>query len=167
MKWRYLLLAMAGSIFLSSAAQAQKVGRETGFDIPRFVSMRAEKANVRRGPTLDHRIDWVFERSGLPVIVRAEFGHWRLIEDADGDGGWVHRALIAGKQTGLVRAAEVPVFSAPMETAGRIGKALKGVIVEVEECQAEWCRIHWREVDGWMRKDDIWGVDPAQIAPRG
>jgi SH3-like domain-containing protein len=157
------MAGVVGAFFLSTAVHADQVGRETGFPIPRFVSMRAEKANVRRGPTLEHRVDWIFERSGLPVIVRAEFGHWRLIEDADGDGGWVHRALIAGKQTGLIRLKEAPVFSAPIETAGRIGRATEGVIVNVEECQPEWCRIEWRGIEGWMRKSELWGVDPDQI----
>jgi SH3-like domain-containing protein len=163
MNLRAVGLALAGLLFLSFGVSAEEVGKETGLPIPRFVSMRAEKANVRRGPTLEHRIDWVFKRSGLPVVVRGEFGHWRLIEDADGDGGWVHRALIAGKRTGLVRAAEVPVFVTPFETAGRIAKARRGVIVDVEECHGDWCQIAWRDVRGWMRMNDIWGVDPKQI----
>lgn len=146
-----------------TAATAQEVGRETGFDIPRFVSMRSSKANVRRGPTLEHKIDWVFERAGLPVVVRAEFGHWRLIEDAQGDGGWVHRALIMGAVTGLVLQDEVNVYSAPTEDADILAKALKDVIFEIDECGSSWCKVVRGDVRGWMLKRDIWGVDIAEV----
>lgn len=145
------------------AAQAQQVGRETGFAIPRFVSMRSSKANIRRGPTLGHKIDWVFDRAGLPVVVRGEFGHWRLIEDAEGDGGWVHRALISGATTGLVVKDEVPVYSAPTEESDLIAKAKKDLIFEITECVKVWCKISRNEKKGWVRKSDVWGVDPSQI----
>tara|TARA_Y100000815_G_scaffold270592_1_gene295536 strand:- start:192 stop:689 length:498 start_codon:yes stop_codon:yes gene_type:complete len=163
---RALVLGLMGVSFLSFEAVAAGIGSETGFAIPRFVSMRAEKANVRRGPTLDHRIDWVFERAGLPVVVRGEFGHWRLIEDVDGDGGWVHRALIAGRKTGLVRDESVDVYAAPFDTAGRVAEAKEGIIVNVEECTDDWCQIEWKSIEGWMKKDDLWGVDPEQIQVR-
>ena len=59
-------LAMPGAI----AAQEQldaAVGPVTKLPMPRYVSLRADKVNVRRGPGLDYRIDWVFQRAGLPV----------------------------------------------------------------------------------------------------
>ena len=60
---------------------APGVGPETGLPIPRFVSMKASEANIRRGPSMTHRVDWVFRHQGLPLIVTAEYGHWRRVMD--------------------------------------------------------------------------------------
>jgi SH3-like domain-containing protein len=65
-------------------------GPVTGLPLPRYVSLKASEANVRRGPSLTHRIDWVFKRRDMPLRITAEFGHWRRVEDRDGAGGWVH-----------------------------------------------------------------------------
>ena len=57
-----------------------------------------------RGPSLTHRIDWVFKRAGMPLKVTAEYENWRRIEDQEGLGGWVHYSLLSG-----VRSAQVVV----------------------------------------------------------
>ena len=79
-------------------------GPVTNLPLPRFVSMRAESANARRGPSLDQRVDWEFVHRGLPLEITAEYGQWRRVRDADGAGGWVHHALLSGVRTALVRA---------------------------------------------------------------
>lgn len=38
-----------------------KRGPVTNLPMPRFVSMKAAEGNVRRGPSLTHRVDWVFK----------------------------------------------------------------------------------------------------------
>ena len=66
-----------------SAAPATARGPVTNLPLPRFVSMRAETANARRGPSLDQRVDWEFVRRGLPLEVTAEYGQWRRVRDAE------------------------------------------------------------------------------------
>ena len=62
-------------------AMAGERGPVTGLPLPRYVSLKASEANVRRGPSLTHRIDWVFKRRDMPLRITAEFGHWRRVED--------------------------------------------------------------------------------------
>ena len=38
-------------------------------DVPYWASMRAEKVNMRVGPSAEYRIDRVYQRKGLPVKV--------------------------------------------------------------------------------------------------
>jgi SH3-like domain-containing protein len=66
------------------------VGCVTNLPLPRFVSLKGNEGNARRGPGLTHRIDWVFTRSGMPLRITAEFENWRRVEDFEGAGGWVH-----------------------------------------------------------------------------
>ncbi len=41
-------------------------GCVTNLPLPRFVSLKGDEGNARRGPGLTHRIDWVFTRPGMP-----------------------------------------------------------------------------------------------------
>ncbi len=45
---------------------------------------------------------WIYRRRGLPVLVTAEFNHWRKVLDADGVEGWLHKTLLSGKRTAVV-----------------------------------------------------------------
>lgn len=80
----YLGLAIAG---ISPATAASTAGA-SGLPLPRFVSLKADRVNVRKGPGTDYPIAWVFERAGLPVEVVREYGIWRQIGDSDGSQGW-------------------------------------------------------------------------------
>ena len=55
----------AGSVRTLSAEEAVTRGAVTNLPLPRFVSIRADSANARRGPGLDHRVDWEFVRRNL------------------------------------------------------------------------------------------------------
>ncbi len=70
--------------------------------MPRFVSLKSDKVNVRAGPTKDHDVTWVYTRSGLPVEITAEFENWRRIRDWEGAEGWVYHSLLSGRRTALV-----------------------------------------------------------------
>jgi len=149
-----------------SAAEAAREGARgpvTNLPIPRFVSMRAESANARRGPSLDQRVDWEFVRQGLPLEITAEYGQWRRVRDADGAGGWVHHALLSGVRTGLVLGEEpVPLRAGPTEAAAVRAMAEPGVIGELEACRKDWCEIAAGGVEGWLPRAALWGVGPDE-----
>ena len=85
-----LLLLFFTIILLSGPTVAVEKGTVTNLPLPRFVSLKASKANARRGPSLSHRIDWVYKRKHMPLEVYAEYENWRRVRDIDGAGGWVH-----------------------------------------------------------------------------
>ena len=85
----------------------------TNLPMPRYVSLKADEGNARRGPSLSHRIDWVFTRRDMPLEVTAEYGHWRRVQDRDGQGGWVHYSLLSGVRTVIVDADLTPMRVKP------------------------------------------------------
>ena len=93
--WRHLV---AGCLVLFATAasagvqEPARLGPVTNLPMPRYVSMKASEGNVRRGPSLTHRIDWVFKRRDMPLQITAEHGHWRRVQDRDGAGALVHIA---------------------------------------------------------------------------
>ena len=146
-----------------SGATATELGPETNLPMPRYVSVRSSKVYVRRGPGLEYRIDWIFQRAGMPVKIIDEYGHWRRIADADNSVGWVYHALLTSRRMALVTAPELTFRARPDDAAPATATAEQGVVAHLLECQAEWCLIEAAGTEGWVRKSDIWGVEPGEV----
>lgn len=145
------------------AAGAEEVGKVTNRPIPRFVSLKAAEGNVRRGPSLSHRIDWVFKRRDMPLRITAEHGHWRRVEDRDGMGGWVHYSLLSGTRTVLVEKDMLRLHSRPQTDAPVTAALELGVVARVSECNEEWCLLRSGGFKGWAPKARLWGVKTSEV----
>jgi SH3-like domain-containing protein len=131
--------------------------------MPRYVSMKASEGNVRRGPSLNHRIDWVFTRRDMPLRITAEHGHWRRVEDRDGQGGWIHYSLISGVRTVIVEDEMLKIHSRP-DPAAPVNAALEaGVIARLGKCGPEWCQVRSGGFRGWAYKKSLWGVGADEL----
>ncbi|MEO0487423.1 MAG: SH3 domain-containing protein [Pseudomonadota bacterium] len=138
-------------------------GSETNLPIPRYVSMKATEANIRRGPSLSHRIDWVFKHKDMPLKVTAEHGHWRRVQDRDGMGGWIHYSLISGSRTVIIEEDMLALYPRA-EQAGQVVARLEfGVVAKLGKCRDDWCRLTAGGYRGWARKSALWGIEPAAI----
>lgn len=148
------------------AATPALVGIETGLPLPRFVSLKAGKVNVRVGPSRSHPVLWIFQRKGMPVEVIAEFEHWRRIRDADGDVGWIFHSLLDGRRTAVVKTMEddetMPLHATPDAAAEILAAAEPGVVVKVETCQIRWCLVGADGYAGWSLKEHLWGIYPEE-----
>lgn len=141
-------------------AGAEARGPVTNLPLPRYVSLRAETANARRGPSLSHRVDWAFVRPGLPLEVTAEYGHWRRVRDAEGAGGWVHHSLLSGVRTVVVRADGLTPLQAEAGDGAPVRAYLEpGVVARLETCGDGWCRVTAGGNDGWIARGAVWGAD--------
>lgn len=147
----------------NATASAPTFGPETHLPLPRYVSLKASESNVRRGPSLSHRIDWVFTRRGMPLQVVAEYGHWRRVVDRDGQGGWVHYTLLSGVRTVIVDADMLPLRRSPSPDAPENAELEAGVIAQLDECEIDWCRLEAGGYKGWAPKAVLWGVEPDEL----
>src|SRR3954468_13893752 len=87
---------------LACAAGEIAAGSVSGLPIPRFVSLKSDRVNVRAGPNKDQDVRWVYTKAGMPVEITAEFENWRRIRDWEGAEGWVYHSLLSGKRTAVV-----------------------------------------------------------------
>ena len=138
-------------------------GSVTSLPLPRYVSLKTNEGNARRGPGLTHRIDWVFTRAGMPLRITAEFEHWRRVEDAEGIGGWVHYSLLSGVRTGLVTLDMAEFRTLPELNASVVFQTEMGVIGRILHCEPGWCRMSVEGQRGWVQSTALWGVDPGEI----
>lgn len=153
------------AILFASHAVAQDVvrGPITNLPLPRYVSMKAAEGNVRRGPSLSHRIDWVFTRRDMPLRITAEHGHWRRVQDRDGQGGWVHYALLSGSRTVLIERDLLTLHARPDPSAPVLAALESGVIARLGKCEPDWCRVSAGGFRGWAETQALWGVNPGEI----
>ena len=147
--------AVPGDFTASIGAAPSTLG-PSGLPIPRFVSLKKEKVNVRRGPSSDHPVAWVFQRKGLPVEIVAEFDNWRRIRDSDGEEGWILRSLLTGKRTAVVapwrEGQTVPLYGAPNDTGGLVAKVGAGTVGFIDHCTGQWCEVTIGGYDGWFKQ---------------
>lgn len=158
------IFAMIGLVCLSGGAVwAEERGKVTNLPIPRYVSLKAEEGNVRRGPSLSHRIDWVFKHRNMPLEVIGEHGHWRRVRDRDGMGGWVHYSLLSGVRHVIVEGDLTPMRIKPAQETDVNAYAEAGVVARLGKCSLDWCRITAGSNRGWVPKGAVWGVKPEEI----
>ena len=154
----------AGLAMLAGAAEAADPlhrGSETGLNLPRFASVKARVANLRRGPGRRYPIAWVYRRRGLPVLILREFGHWRLLRLPDGTSGWMHRGLLTRERRFVVVAKGTVLRAAPQNTARPVAQLHVGVTGKLGHCDATaaWCTVTSHGYDGFVHRSQIWGSD--------
>jgi len=165
--WAALALAMVLGHGAAMAQSPEATGRVSGLPVPRFVSLKADKVNVRSGPTKDHQVAWVFTRAGLPVEITAEFETWRRIRDSEGAEGWVYHSMLSGRRTALVgpwlkKDGPVALYSGRSGEAAVKARIEPGVLGSVKDCDGSWCRFFGDGFDGFVEQVKLWGVYPNE-----
>ena len=155
--------AVALLILACPGTAGQDRGPVTNLPLPRFVSLKASEGNVRRGPSLTHRIDWVYKRRGMPLEITAEHGHWRRVRDRDGAGGWVHYSLLSGARTVIVEQDMLSLYRRPDPDSVIVARLELGVIARLGDCGPNWCRLTADGYRGWVDKTALWGVGLEEI----
>jgi len=139
-----------------------KIGA-SGLQVPRFVSLKSNRVNVRKGPSTGHAVAWVFSRAGLPVEVLAEYENWRQIRDSEGSEGWVFHALLSGRRTALVMPwvknhETITLYDEPSASADPVASLESGVLGSVHKCDGKWCNFTVGNYSGWIKQERLWGV---------
>jgi SH3-like domain-containing protein len=164
----FALLAAAAVLSLASLApaRADQLGPVSGLPLPRYVSLKSDRVNLREGPSKDHRTTWVFLRAGLPVEITAEFDIWRKVRDSEGAEGWVLHSLLSGRRTALVtpwkKGVDATLRAEPNAQSASVAILQPNVIANVRSCDGAWCRVFGEGFKGFIQQSDLWGVYPNE-----
>ncbi len=160
------VLALAPLVSGSVWAAGEGPTGASGLPVPRFVSLKSDRVNVRAGPNKDQDVRWVYTHVGMPVEITAEFENWRRIRDWEGSEGWVYHSLLSGRRTALVvpklKDELVPLYEKPNLEASVVARLQSGVLGTLKSCDGEWCRIVGKDFDGWIRQERLFGAYPNE-----
>jgi SH3-like domain-containing protein len=161
-----LVAAAILAVAALATARADPVGPVSGLPLPRYVSLKSDRVNLREGPSKDHRTTWVFLRAGLPVEITAEFDIWRKVRDSEGSEGWVLHSLLSGRRTALVmpwkKGVDATLHEQPNAQSASVAILQPNVIANVRSCDGSWCRVFGEGFKGYISQADLWGVYPNE-----
>lgn len=132
--------------------------------LPRFASLRSDEVNMRAGPGLRYRIEWVYKRRDLPVEIEREFDVWRYVRDVDGIQGWMQQATLMGRRSFIVHNNEAVVRAEANDKAQAVAVLKPGVVGRIRSCEptSDWCNIQSGSYRGWLRREQFWGTLPKE-----
>ena len=158
-----IVMAFILIIIFSQASNAD-IGKETGLEIPRYVSLKSNDANIRVGPSKNYPIEIKYIKKNYPLKVLEEYEEWRKVEDFKKNIGWIHKSLISGTRTGIVLSNDNKTIKLLNTLNGNIiGEIGSGNIVFLERCKIDWCLVSSANYKGWIDKKYIWGVKEKEI----
>ncbi len=170
-----LLALLLASSFVGAPLHAAEA--DAKLPLPRFVSLRSDRINMRIGPGERYPVEWVYRRPDLPVEIIAEFENWRKIRDHDGAEGWVHQSMVSGRRTMIViggsrylhRDASHQSAVVAVVEAGVLGRLLQcppdkdackvDILIPNDEPES---RARRKSIQGWLARNDFWGVYPSE-----
>lgn len=150
---RLIPMVLAAAMVFAVPARAQQ--RE----VPYWATIRATELYMRKGPSPDFKIDWVYKRPGLPLkVIRVAQG-WRLVVDPDGAQGWVSASLLSPDRGAVVVGEGLAALRAePNQGAQLRWNAEPGVVGKLGDCDLGWCQFDVGGRKGWVRADRLWGA---------
>ncbi len=184
-------VVLALSILITSGAAFAAFANEklapSGYPVPRFVSLKSDPVNLRKGPGTEYPKSWVYRQAGLPVEIIQEYGDWRRVRDASGVEGWVYRSLLSGRRTALIRPWEkhqaerrrsaklvrgrsalnggapptlsmTPMKRSDSARSRTIARLEAGTLLTVMSCSQVWCEVQIGDYSGYVEKTELWGV---------
>tara|TARA_B100000674_G_C37337234_1_gene688033 strand:- start:83 stop:526 length:444 start_codon:yes stop_codon:yes gene_type:complete len=123
-----------------------------------FLSLKKNKVNVRYGPSLESPIKYIYKKINLPIKQIDKKENWRRIIDSKNNSGWIHWSQLK-KINSIITLEDKILFKSPSYFSKPLAKIKKGRLLIVKKCDNEWCKIESENFKGWIKKDNVWGLD--------
>ena len=123
-----------------------------------FVSLKKNKVNVRYGPSFESDIKYVYKKINLPLKQIDKKENFRRIIDFKNNSGWIHISQLK-KSNSVVATEDKILFKKPNSFAKPVAQIKEGRLLIVEKCEQNWCQITSGEFKGWIKTDNIWGLN--------
>jgi len=161
-------LPEAGNAQSAATGDAGVSRGPSGLPLPRFVSLKSGRVNLRIGPGVNYPVDWLYLKSGLPMEIIQEYDNWRRVRDADGSEGWINQSLLSGRRTAITapwqrgKEVRISLLADPDEKAPVVAQIEPGVIGTIQSCNGDWCRMTFDGHTGWLSQTLLWGAYPGE-----
>ena len=126
--------------------------------LPRFASLKYNEVYMRKGPSRDHPIEWVYILKGLPLKVVSEYEVWRKVIDSNGTTGWMHHTQLSRNRIIEVTSSNLELRKKPKLDSEVIAIAEVGALLNIERCDKTWCRLSHETFKGWALRGGYYGL---------
>ena len=123
-----------------------------------FVSLKKNKVNVRYGPSFESDIKYVYKKIDLPLKQIDKKENFRRIIDLKNNSGWIHISQLK-KSNSVIATKDKVLFKNPSSFAKPVAQIEEGRLLIIEKCEQNWCKITSGEFKGWIKTDNIWGLN--------
>ena len=123
-----------------------------------FVSLKKNKVNVRYGPSFDSDVKYVYKKINLPIKQIDKKENFRRIIDLKSNSGWIHVSQLK-KGNSVIATKDKVLFKKPSSFAKPVAQIKEGRLLIIEKCEQNWCKISSEEFEGWIKTDNIWGLN--------
>lgn len=151
-----------------AAASPDIVLGPSGLPLPRFVSLKSSRVNLRIGPGRNYSVGWMYLKAGLPVEIIQEYDNWRRVRDSEGTEGWINQSLLSGKRTAIAapwlkdKSSNISLLAEASKDAKTVAMLEPGVIGAIERCDGDWCQMSVGGHTGWISQAALWGAYPGE-----
>ncbi len=130
-------------------------------DVPYWASIRAKakEVNMRVGPSRGYRISWLYRRPLMPLKVLRLQEAWRLVEDPDGQRGWMLQQFLSPERAAMVGGAGLVEIRDQPGGGRLLWRAEPGVVGKLGACDEGWCKFDVRGGHvGYVAQERLWGA---------
>ena len=147
--WRRQAIAVLAALLLVMISGVSVQGAE-------YASVMKDGVNIRAGASEKDEILWeVFKDFPLQVLQRQ--GDWTQIKDFEGDTGWIFSALLAKKQTVIVKVQVANLRSGPGQNYEPVATVKSGVVFDLLKREGDWLQLrHADGTNGWIFSTLVW-----------
>ena len=127
-------------------------------NLPKLVSVKTSKANLRYGPGKNYPIKLIFIKKNIPLLVIDKFDHWRKVLTSKNIVGWIHKSQLTMKYRSIILKRDY-LRRKPQLSSEKIAFLYDNVNVSVVKCKLYWCKItlKTKKFSGWYIKKYLWG----------
>ena len=159
----FIVLLLIAFIPSANASNINTDIKKTGLKLPRFVSLKSDEVNMRAGPGLHHPVTWVYQRKNMPIQIIDEYDDWRKVKDIGNNTGWMHKAMLSGRRTGVVKKNQTLLIKKDSFKSFPIMSLENNSIIDINKCDSDECRVSAGDVSGWIKKAQIWGIYKHEV----
>ena len=90
----FFLLLFSSLFYLPEIVLSEK--------LPKLVSIKTSKANLRYGPGKNYPVKLVFIKKQIPLVIIDQFDHWRKVLTTKNITGWIHKSQLTMKHRSII-----------------------------------------------------------------
>ncbi len=130
-----------------------------------FLSLKKNKVNVRYGPSFESPIKFIYKKIDLPIKQIDKKENWRRIIDLKNNSGWIHQSQLK-KVSSLIAIKDKILFKKPTNFSKPIALIKEGRVLKLLKYKKNWCKIKSGKYKGWVRIEELWGINKPQFSKK-